>query len=126
MPFDLVVSIINFRTGDLTLECVRSVLDDMAGINGLVVVVDNLSGDGSAEQIEAWIAAQPEGTPVRLVRSATNSGFSGAQPGHRGGRGRLLPRAELRRGAAAGLPGRDHGGGPHRGSGRPVRAGDRI
>lgn len=77
MPFDVVVSIINFRTGDMTLQCVRSVLDDIAGLNGLVVVVDNLSGDGSAEQIEDWIAAQPEGTPVRLVRSATNSGFSG-------------------------------------------------
>ncbi len=77
MPYDIVVSIINFRTGDLTLQCVRSVLDDMAGINGLVVVVDNLSGDGSDDQIAAWIAAQPADTPVRLVRSATNAGFSG-------------------------------------------------
>lgn len=77
MSLELVVSIINFRTGDLTLQCLRSVLDDMAGLAGLVVVVDNHSGDGSAEQIEDWIAAQPEGTPVRLVRSATNSGFSG-------------------------------------------------
>lgn len=77
MPLEIVVSIINFRTGDLTLQCVQSVLDDMGGIDGLVAVVDNFSDDGSAEQIAAWIAAQPEGTPVRLVRSATNSGFSG-------------------------------------------------
>lgn len=77
MRFDVVISIINFRTGDLTLQCLRSVLPELKGINGLVVVVDNLSGDGSAEQIEAWIADQPEGTPVQLVRSATNSGFSG-------------------------------------------------
>lgn len=76
MPFDVVVSIINFRTGGMTLECVRSVLEDMAGLNGLVVVVDNFSDDGSAEQIENWIAAQPPETPVRLVRSAVNSGFS--------------------------------------------------
>ena len=84
MPLEIVVSIINFRTGDLTLQCVQSVLADMEGINGLVAVVDNLSGDGSAEQIADWIAAQPEGTPVRLVRSATNSGFSG---GHNQGIG---------------------------------------
>lgn len=77
MPFDVVVSVINYRTADLTLQCVRSVLDDLAGIDGLVVVVDNLSGDGSADKIADWIAAQPDGTPVRLVRSATNSGFSG-------------------------------------------------
>lgn len=77
MKLEIVVSIINFRTGDLTLQCVSSVLQDMVGINGLVVVVDNLSRDGSAEQIEDWIANQPIDTPVRLVRSSTNSGFSG-------------------------------------------------
>lgn len=79
--FDIVVSIINYRTGDLTLQCIQSVLADMetngAGMNGLVVVVDNCSEDGSAEQIADWIAAQPETIPVRLVRSATNTGFSG-------------------------------------------------
>ena len=77
MPIDILISIINFRTGDLTIQCIQSVLADIEGINGLVTVVDNLSEDGSAEQIEAWIAEQPEGTPVRLIRSATNSGFSG-------------------------------------------------
>lgn len=77
MPFEVVISIINFRTGDLTLQCVQSVLDDMAGINGLVVVVDNYSGDDSADQIDVWLSEQPAGTPVQLVRSPTNSGFSG-------------------------------------------------
>ena len=42
-----------------------------------VVVVDNASEDGSAEAIAAWIDAQPTGTPVKLVSSETNSGFSG-------------------------------------------------
>lgn len=84
MSFEIVVSIINYRTGDLTLACVQSVLDDMEGVNGLVVVVDNFSNDGSAEQIEDWIATQGDGVPVRLVKSATNSGFSG---GHNLGMG---------------------------------------
>ena len=73
----LAVSIINFRTGALTLECLRSVLADIGDLDVRVVVVDNASGDGSAEMIADWIAAQPAGTPVTLVRSATNSGFSG-------------------------------------------------
>lgn len=77
MPYDIVVSIINYRTGDLTIQCVQSVLADLGYINGLVVVVDNWSGDGSADQIADWIASQPADTPVRLVRSPTNSGFSG-------------------------------------------------
>lgn len=74
---EIVVSIINYRTADLTIQCVQSVLDDFDGVNGQIVVVDNLSEDGSAEQIENWIAGQGADIPVRLVRSATNSGFSG-------------------------------------------------
>lgn len=77
MPHDVVISIINFRTGDLTLQSVRSVLADMDGIDARIVIVDNFSGDGSAEQIADWITDQPEGTPVQLVRSPVNSGFSG-------------------------------------------------
>ncbi len=77
MPHDFAISIINYRTGALTLQCLRSVLADLDGMDARVVVVDNCSNDGSAEEIEAWIAAQPEDTPVQLVRSATNSGFSG-------------------------------------------------
>jgi len=84
MTYTLAVSIINFRTGDLTLQCVQSVLDDLGDVNARIIVVDNCSEDGSAEQIEEWIAAAPPGTPVDLVRSATNSGFSG---GHNQGIG---------------------------------------
>lgn len=73
----IVVSIINFRTADLTIQCVRSVLDDLEAFDGHVVVVDNRSDDGSAEIIEKWIAGQPENGRLSLVRSPTNSGFSG-------------------------------------------------
>lgn len=77
MTYEIAISIINFRTAELTLQCVKSVLADMTGINGHIVVVDNLSEDGSDDVIEAWIAAQSEDVPVTLVRSSTNSGFSG-------------------------------------------------
>ncbi|WP_227271823.1 glycosyltransferase family 2 protein [Roseobacter weihaiensis] len=83
MAHDILISIINYRTGPLTLACVRSVLADLDGIDGRVVVVDNASGDGSAEEIAAWIAAHPD-APVELVHSATNTGFSG---GHNQGMG---------------------------------------
>lgn len=77
MQNKLVISIINYKTGALTLNCVRSVLDDIGDLDVRIVVVDNASGDGSAEEIADWIAAQPAGTPVSLLRSPTNSGFSG-------------------------------------------------
>ncbi|MEN8838226.1 MAG: glycosyltransferase family 2 protein [Celeribacter marinus] len=75
--FEVVVSIINFRTADMTLACVQSVLCQIGHLHAHVVVVDNASNDGSVEKIEAWIAAQPNGAPVSLIRSADNSGFSG-------------------------------------------------
>lgn len=88
------VSIINYRTADMTLDCVRSVLADIArtapGANAIhVVVVDNNSGDGSAEQIEGWIAQQSPPVPVTLVKATDNSGYSG---GHN--RGMAAVRAE--------------------------------
>jgi N-acetylglucosaminyl-diphospho-decaprenol L-rhamnosyltransferase len=73
----LVVSIINYRTADLTIQAVASVLEDMRGIDGQVVVVDNGSGDGSVEILQAWIATLAQDAPVTLVVSADNTGFSG-------------------------------------------------
>jgi GT2 family glycosyltransferase len=77
MVHDIVVSIINYRTADMTLDCARAVLDDLGDLRGRIVIVDNHSDDGSAEQIGDWLADQPEGTPVELILSPTNTGFSG-------------------------------------------------
>lgn len=79
-PYDLVVSIINYRTGALTVACVESVIEDLRStpdIRAHVVVVDNASGDGSDEVIGAWIAEQESDLPVTLIRSPCNTGFSG-------------------------------------------------
>lgn len=76
--YRLVISIINYRTGELTWECVQSALADLgARRDALVVVIDNASGDGSAEFLEQKIAGMGAAAPLRLIRSATNSGFSG-------------------------------------------------
>ncbi len=77
MTLSLGISIINYKTAELTIACVQSVLADRGDLPVQIAVVDNASGDGSAEHIAAWIAEQPAGTPVRLVRSDTNTGFSG-------------------------------------------------
>lgn len=72
----ILVSIINYRTHDLTIEAVRSVLDALDERPAQVVVVDNASSDGSDRIISDWIATT--GDPrVSLVRSETNTGFSG-------------------------------------------------
>jgi GT2 family glycosyltransferase len=73
----VLVSIINYRTADLTIRCIASVLEDLEGHDGCVAVVDNASGDGSAEAIEAWIGKDNGPVPIRLIRSPVNTGFSG-------------------------------------------------
>jgi GT2 family glycosyltransferase len=75
MP-QLAISIINYRTGDMTIAAVQSVLDDLGDRAAHVAIVDNASGDGSAEQIADWLAGLQD-SRVELVRSTTNSGFSG-------------------------------------------------
>ena len=76
------VSVLNYRTAALTIDCLRAVLAELRGgaapaIDGEVIVVDNASGDGSAEAIAAFLDAEAGGIPARLVRSARNEGFSG-------------------------------------------------
>lgn len=77
MTCKIVISIINYRTEELTLNCIRTVVDDIGDLDAHVVVVDNASGDGSAEAIAAWLGDQPEDIPVELVLSPTNTGFPG-------------------------------------------------
>ena len=73
----IVISIINFRTADLTIAAARSALDDLGNIPGLVAIVDNASGDGSDQVIADWIEAEAKDRPVSLIRSPDNTGFSG-------------------------------------------------
>lgn len=83
MTFRIVFSIINYRTAQLTIDCVASVLPEIADVDGRIVVVDNASGDGSDEAIANWIEREGLET-VELVRSPVNTGFSG---GHNLGMG---------------------------------------
>ena len=76
-PPKLVVSIINYRTGPLSIACAASALADRGEHDVEVVLVDNASGDGSADEIATWIETLPADSPVRLVRSEVNTGFSG-------------------------------------------------
>src|SRR5438067_11872719 len=55
----LLVVIVNFRTADLTIDCLQSLDHELRTVPGLkrVVVTDNASGDGSVEKIQAAIDA---------------------------------------------------------------------
>jgi len=73
----LLISIVNYRVGDLVVECLRSLAPEVAALPGTrVVVVDNASGDDSCETIQAGIAAEGWADWVEFRPQAKNGGFS--------------------------------------------------
>lgn len=68
----LTISIASFNTRNYLEECLRSIGENTAGLEYEVVVVDNASGDGSAQMVKELF---PQ---VRLIENQTNRGFSGA------------------------------------------------
>lgn len=76
MPRVLVISL-NYRTAEMTLRSAQAALRAMQGLDAELVIVDNDSGDGSSETMEAALAGEPwaQGAPIRLIRSGRNGGF---------------------------------------------------
>jgi hypothetical protein len=69
--------ILNYRTPELTVDCLASLADQRGGWPALeAVVVDNASGDDSPDWIERQIAARGWSEWARVVRSPRNGGFS--------------------------------------------------
>jgi hypothetical protein len=69
MSQPLSVVIVNFRTPDLTISCVRSLLRHAIATPEDIIVVENASGDGSAEAIGAAELG------CTLVQAAENRGY---------------------------------------------------
>ena len=75
MAARLAIIVLNYRTPELTLACVRS-LADQANPERPVMVVDNDSQDGSDDQIEEEIRDRGWSHWCRVVRAPTNGGFA--------------------------------------------------
>ena len=69
----VVAIVVNYRTPDLTIGCVES-LAKSRGVALHVVVVDNASGDKSAEHIRERFAADRS---VTVLERASNDGYAG-------------------------------------------------
>lgn len=75
LVFPIDVVIVNYRTGPLVVDCLASLEGERsAGARLRAIVVDNDSGDGSADLVAATIAAKGWDW-VTLVRSPVNGGF---------------------------------------------------
>ena len=73
----LLVVIINYRSYDMTRRCIETLYPQIISTPGRrVVVVDNDSGDDSADRLDHAIVEHGWSDQVELVRSPVNGGFS--------------------------------------------------
>ena len=73
----LLVVIVNYRTAEMTLDAAGTALTELRSYpDARITIVDNASGDGSADRIESVIEAKTWGDRVSLIRSSRNGGFA--------------------------------------------------
>lgn len=72
----LSVVILNYRTADLVVDCLRTLVPQLDHAQDRVVVVDNDSQDGSAEAIRQAIEEGGWASVCRVVEAGINGGFS--------------------------------------------------
>jgi len=77
MNYQLAIVIINYKTPQMLIDCLESLLPELLEVNAKVVVVDNLSQDDSLQIIQQWINESSARSFVQLIASPKNSGFSG-------------------------------------------------
>jgi len=72
----LLAIIVNYRTADLTVKAIESLLPELPPApEGAIVVIDNDSRDGSAEALATTVAARGWSDRVRFIASPRNGGF---------------------------------------------------
>ncbi|MEQ1484727.1 glycosyltransferase family 2 protein [Methyloglobulus sp.] len=76
MPYNLCIVIVNYKTPQLLLDCLESLLPELED-NWVIAVVDNASNDNSVTIVENWILKHNQPDNIKLIRSPVNSGFSG-------------------------------------------------
>lgn len=70
--FDLSVIVPSYNTCGLTSKCVSSILAHVGGLRCEVIVVDDVSSDGTAEYL---ISSHPQ---IHVIRNAANLGYGGS------------------------------------------------
>lgn len=74
---EVCVVIVNFRTPDLVIDCLQTLLPALNGIDACISLVDNHSGDNSLEILQSWLVENDPNNCVHLIESESNSGFAG-------------------------------------------------
>ncbi len=71
------IIIVNYRTAGLVIDCLKSLVPEVASLPGTrVIVVDNASGDGSADRLATAVRAEGWSSWAELMPLERNRGFS--------------------------------------------------
>ncbi len=70
------IIILNYRTADLTIACLRSLVNEIQEIPARVLVPDNASVDGSVEKITAAIASEGWKRWASILPLGRNGGYA--------------------------------------------------
>lgn len=74
----ILIAIVNYRSADLTVDCLRSLSGEIQALPPTsIVIVDNASGDASAETLRTAIRSEGWNTWAEVLASPTNLGFAG-------------------------------------------------
>jgi len=74
--YKVAVVLLNYRTPELIVQCLESLVPQIDAQQARVVVVDNHSEDGSYEQIQAAVSDRAWSDRVHVLASGHNGGFS--------------------------------------------------
>ncbi len=74
----LLIVVVNYRSAAWTELCLTALAPEMVrlGPDAEAIVVDNASGDGSPERLDAFRRVHFPAAPIRIVEAAQNGGFS--------------------------------------------------
>lgn len=75
--YELAIVIINYKTPQLVIDCLESVIPELTDLNAKIVIVDNHSNDNSCEEIQQWVDQNKVQEQIKLIPSPDNTGFSG-------------------------------------------------
>lgn len=77
MTIELAIVSINYKTADLTLACINSVLENSSNFPAFkMYIIDNFSDDGSAEKIAEYISSNSISSQVELIAASKNGGYA--------------------------------------------------
>jgi len=71
----VLIVLLNYKTAEMTLRAASAALEDMQGIEGELVVVDNDSRDGSEQILRDAVAANGWSSRARVIQAGRNGGF---------------------------------------------------